>query len=290
MAATGTKRAFPFEDNTCSTSAFQFAKNVGIDPQVSRLALVCEDCTHADWPSTTTTKALCIRCLQPFEGVPWPYPISYLSRERRYLCLGFLCNKHCAKAYVREKSRTAFDGNRHQQERWLAAIAREHYGVDNWLEVEAAPPLPLLCKLYGQHISALTQATGEPVSAANAMVTEAMAATMRDYRNCAPCSVLPLPFVRATFFMEMALRDEREDRRRKENAARIRNYQPAALDNSRGGQEVLKRRNNRSLAPIINPPIATVPAILAPPTAPTVATAEKNNSIANLLSMKRVRK
>jgi hypothetical protein len=187
--------------------------------------------------------------MQIFNAVPWPRPLSYIAREKRYLCEGFLCGKRCAKAYVREKNSNS---HYHTQDQWLARIARDYYHIDNWHEVVAAPPLPQLCKLYNRYTNLPT--------------------ALAEYNNNNDtCTVLPLPFVRATFFMEMATQDNDEKQRRTDNAARLQSHQPVPLLESRGGKRVLQRRTAQ-------------PASVAVSAA--VAATESKSTIAGLLGMK----
>lgn len=244
-----TKRNYPFEDHTCCASAHQFAKNQGVNTAEGvRLTLVCEDCSTAEWPNTPVN-AMCIRCMQVFTATPWPRPLSYIAREKHYLCEGFLCGKRCAKSYVREKNSNS---HYHTQDRWLASIARDYYKVDNWHQIVPAPPLAQLCKLYNRHTNLST--------------------ALAEYNDdTVKCTVLPLPFVRATFFMEMATQDNDEKRRRTDNATRIQNHQPVPLLESRGGKRVLQRRTAQ-------------PASVAVSAA--VAATESKSTIAGLLGMK----
>lgn len=212
----------PYEDSTCAPNAVQFAKRAGIDTHACRLVLVSENCESAEWP-TKVDDAMCLRCLQPFSGVPWPRVIGYCTKQKVYRCFGYLCRARCAKSDVRERSRHgASNGYHHTEESWLECVARDYYGV-NLADVVPAPPLAYLPTLYGKHVR---DGAANPLQAA-----------VDEYRDNTPqCSVVAqLPFVRTTFFMEMAHASQAEEDRRAQNSQRI--QQPAVtLENSNGGR------------------------------------------------------
>lgn len=286
-------RKRPYEDSTCAPNAQQFAKRAGIDTHACRLILVSENCESAEWP-TKVANAMCMRCLQPFSGEPWPRVIGFCTKQKLYRCLGFLCRARCAKSDVRERSRHgASNGYHHTEESWLECVARDYYGV-NLAEVVPAPPLAYLPTLYGKHVR--DNACANPLQAA-----------VDEYRDGTPqCSVVAqLPFVRTTFFMEMAHASQAEEDRRAQNSQRI--QQPAVtLENSNGGRlieankQVLRRKSAQpasqssiraaAAAATAATATASATAAAAPIQPTTVKAANASSSIESMLGIRRVPK
>lgn len=199
-------------DSTCTPSATVFARRTGVDIKRRRLVLAASDCDdnkkgEPAWPRQTGE--LCARCLQPFDGVPWPRPpVSFSIRERLYLCAGYLCGPRCYKALILERCR----GGRREwaDETALAAVARDYFDVE-LADVEPAPPLEMLAVLYADALRHRDDG--------NAELARRSALALYRGREFVCERVRCLPFVRVTFFCEMALADDAEQRKRESNAA-----------------------------------------------------------------------
>lgn len=197
-----------FRDSTCTPSASLFARRTGVDIKRRRLVLAASDTSTDRWPARTGE--LCARCLQPFDAVPWPRPpISFDARARVYHCAGFLCGPRCYKALVLERSH----GGRREwaDEIALSAVARDYFGVELG-SVAPAPPLEMLAVLYADELA-------KPGAMPDAARRAALALYRGDDFVCERARALP--FVRVTFFCEMALADDAEQRARQANAAAV---------------------------------------------------------------------
>lgn len=186
------------------------------------------------------THELCKWDMQPISGTPFPYPVAYDERFKKFYVVGFTCSVSCALAYHHSTNSESF--HTRNRARHIVLLAKDYFGASySPALVRCAPPREKLSALYAKYAT-----SGEP----NPMV-KAVAEFRQDSESLIFHTFPTPPFIRVTQRVdEELIRREREEQHRQRLELLQQNPRPIACT-QRGREEqrkyVLARRNGALL-------------------------------------------